>query len=54
METRREVEGQLEAYEILYLLTVLKKKSMNLILLKLSCECTNELLSYMFTLVIIF
>jgi hypothetical protein len=32
MEIRREIEGQLEAYEILYLLTVLKKESMNLIL----------------------
>jgi hypothetical protein len=32
MEIRREVEVQLEAYEILYLLTVLKKESMNLIL----------------------
>jgi hypothetical protein len=52
-----------EAHELSYLLTVWKNDSMNLlldmrylvtVLLPLSCECTNELLSCMIALVIIF
>jgi hypothetical protein len=63
MEIRCEGESQLEAYEILHLLTMLKNILLNMLLdtrysvtmlLPLSCECTNELLSCMFTLVIAF
>jgi hypothetical protein len=57
------LKANFEAYEILHLLTMLKNISMNMllntrysvaVLLLLSCECTNELLSCMFTLVISF
>jgi hypothetical protein len=57
------LKANFEAYEILRLLTILKNILMNMLLdtrylvtmlLPLSCECTNELLSGMFTLVISF
>jgi hypothetical protein len=57
------VKDNFEAYEILHLLTILKNILLNMLLdtrysatmlLPLSCECTNELLSCMFTLVIAF
>jgi hypothetical protein len=53
------LKANFEAYAILHLLTMLKNISMNMllgtrysvtVLLPLSCECTNELLSCMFTL----
>jgi hypothetical protein len=57
----REVESQLKALELLYLLTVLKNDSMNLIfgyLISYDCCChhrmnANVLLLYMIALVII-
>jgi hypothetical protein len=57
------VKANFEVYEILHLLTILKNILLNMLLdtrylvimlLPLSCECTNELLSCMFTLVITF
>jgi hypothetical protein len=57
------LKANFEAYEILRLLTILKNIPINMlldtrylvtILLPLSCECTNELLIGMFTLVISF
>jgi hypothetical protein len=57
------LKANFDAYEILHLLTMLKNISMNklldtkyfvTVLLPLSCECTNELLSCMFTLAISF
>jgi hypothetical protein len=58
---RRKVESQLVALELSYLLTVLKNDSMHLIfgyVISYDCCChhrmnANELLSYMFALVII-
>jgi hypothetical protein len=56
-------KANFEAYEILHLLTILKNILMNMlldtryyvtVLLPLSCECTKEILSCMFTLVISF
>jgi hypothetical protein len=60
-DIRCEVESQLEALELSYLLTVLKNDSMNLIfgyVISYDCCChhrmnANELLSYMIVLVII-
>jgi hypothetical protein len=57
------LKANFEVYEVLHLLTMLKNISMNMlldtrysvtVLLPLSCECTNEIFSCMFTLVISF